>query len=155
MLKFLILISTMRKIWKTIQYRNLSYKLTYAYHNWWFENKTRYVTWPCSTSSGRGTYNQSINQYFYATPKNDMRMLVDYPTFLFEVRNDTPCLLYKEQEEEKRVPIRVVLKDESMTWITFVPANEFAISRETRMGILLFPSIMANVSYSHCLPNTY
>ena len=30
----------------------------------------------------------------------------------FEVRNDTPCLLYKEQEEEKWVPIRV-LKDES------------------------------------------
>ena len=30
----------------------------------------------------------------------------------FEVRNDTPCLLYKEQEEEKWVPIRV-LEDES------------------------------------------
>ena len=30
----------------------------------------------------------------------------------FEVRNDTPCLLYKEQEEEKWVPIKV-LKDES------------------------------------------
>ena len=28
------------------------------------------------------------------------------------MRNDTPCLLYKEQEEEKWVPIRV-LKDES------------------------------------------
>ena len=33
-----------------------------------------------------------------------------------------------------------------MTWITFVPANEFTVSRETRMGILLFPSIMANVN---------
>ena len=30
----------------------------------------------------------------------------------FEVRDDTPCLLYKEQEEEKWVPIRV-LKDMS------------------------------------------
>ena len=30
----------------------------------------------------------------------------------FEVRDDTPCLLYKEQEEEKWVPIRV-LKDVS------------------------------------------
>ena len=34
----------------------------------------------------------------------------------------------------------------SMTWITFVPANEFTISRETRMGILLFPSIVGNVN---------
>ena len=30
----------------------------------------------------------------------------------FEVRDDTPCLLYKEQEEEKWVPTRV-LKDMS------------------------------------------
>ena len=33
----------------------------------------------------------------------------------------------------------------SMTWITFVLANEFAISGETRMGILLFLSIVGNV----------
>ena len=26
----------------------------------------------------------------------------------FEVRDDTPCLLYREQEEENRVPIRVI-----------------------------------------------
>ena len=35
----------------------------------------------------------------------------------------------------------------SMTWITFVLANEFGISRETRMGILLFPSIVGNVNF--------
>ena len=34
-----------------------------------------------------------------------------------------------------------------MTWITFVRANEFAISRETGMGILLFPSIVGNVNF--------
>ena len=34
----------------------------------------------------------------------------------------------------------------SMTWITFVPASKLAISRETRLGILLFPFIVANVN---------
>ena len=66
----------------------------------------------------------------------------------FEVRNDTPCLLYKEQDGflSEYLRTRVMTLTRSMTWITFVPANELAISRETRMGILLFPSIMANVN---------
>ena len=41
---------------------------------------------------------------------------------------------------------RVMTLTRSMTWITFVPANELAISRKTRTGILLLPSIMANVN---------
>ena len=69
----------------------------------------------------------------------------------FEVRNDTPCLLYKEQEEEnwflsKYLRTRVVTQTRSMTLIIFVPANELAISRKSRMGILLFPFIVANVN---------
>ena len=42
---------------------------------------------------------------------------------------------------------RVMTLTGSMTWITFVPANEFAISRKTRMGILLFPFIVANANF--------
>ena len=59
-----------------------------------------------------------------------------------------PCLLYVEQEEENRVPIRVPIM-KSMTWVSFIHANDFAFLREKRMGILLFPTIVGNV------PNTY
>ena len=55
------------------------------------------------------------------------------------------CLLYMEHEEENWVPIRVPIT-KSMTWVSFVHANDFAFLIERRKGILLFPSILGNVT---------
>ena len=55
-------------------------------------------------------------------------------------------VIFWESGELEYLRTRVMTLMGSMTWITFVPANEFAISRKTRMGILPFLSIVANVN---------
>jgi len=50
-----------------------------------------------------------------------------------------------EHKEENWVPIRVPIT-KSMTWVSFVHANDFTFLIEKRIGILLFPSILGNVT---------
>ena len=50
------------------------------------------------------------------------------------------CCMRSRRKKSEFLRTWVMTLTTSMTWITFVLANEFTISRETRMGILLFPS---------------
>ena len=67
------------------------------------------------------------------------------------MRDDTPYLLYKEQEE-KWVPIRV-LKDMSVDSdkeydLDYIRScKQIHYFKRTRMGILLFPSLVGNVNF--------